>query len=332
MKRIVLRTLPIVLVAFFLAAPAPRGWAQPEVSIVHLDDPTYELIFYPIKEGIVKSDRVKLKFVAMSVAAQLGVLGTKQYDMVGTASVSVPRLIKRGLEAKIAVLGTLPRYEGYGIFVRKDSPITKVSDLKGKRLAVHALGAGNVVQMKIVLNEKHKLNTARVGGDLELVEVPPLQIAALLDGGRIDAGFGFLIGFYQMNRNANLRLLVKNAEEYGETFGSMAPVEAYIVFSDRLKTKPEAIREAQRLMYESTKYYRANFDAIARATAAKYRLDEAYLRWWFDKGSEVPLTLEDKLVDALDRFYQLAYKIGELDYSPNTREMIWKGYWETPRS
>lgn len=332
MERIVLRTLAIVLVAFFLAAPTPRGWAQQEVSIAHLDDPTYDLIFYPLKEGIIKSDRVKLKFNAVPVPALIQILATKENDIVGTASIAYPKAVKRGLDAKIMAIGTLPKYEGYGIFVRKDSPITKVADLKGKRLAVHSLGAGNVVQLKIVLHEKHRLNTAGVGGDLNLVEVPPLQIAALLDGGKVDAGFGFLIGFYQMVRHPNFRLLVKNAEEYGQTFGSMAPVEAYIVFSDRIKAKPEALREVQRLMYESTKYYRANFDTIAKATATKYRLDEAYLRWWFDKGSEVPLTLEDNLVDALDRFYQLAYKIGELDHMPNTREMIWKGYWEKPRN
>ena len=95
-----------------------------------------------------------------------------------------------------------------------------------------------------------------------------------------------------------------------------------------LTNNAEAFKEVQRLFFESRKYYISNGDKLVKEIAARQKQDYSYLKWWLENGGVYPLSLEDEWVNALDRFYQLAYEIGDLSSRPNTRELIWKGYWE----
>src|SRR3972149_5789940 len=114
-----------------------RSYGQPAVSLSHIDDPGFSMVFYGLNEGKIKSDRVKLTLYPMAVPALIQVMGTKQTDITQTSAIAYAKAVKRGLDAKIIALGAVPRDDGYGIFVRADSGISKVADLKGKRLGVH---------------------------------------------------------------------------------------------------------------------------------------------------------------------------------------------------
>lgn len=316
-----------IFLAMVLASGA-RSYAQPAVSLSHIDDPGFSMVFYALNEGKIKSDRVKLTLYPMAVPALIQVMGTKQTDITQTSAIAYAKAVKRGLDAKIIALGAVPRDDGYGIFVRSDSGITKVADLKGKRLGVHSLGAANVVHAKVVLAKAHKLNMALVGGDINAVEAPPLQLVTMLEQGKLESIYAFGIGFYQSAKRKELRLLLNAGAEYQKAFGENPPVAAYVAFTDRIKQKPEAMKETQRLIFESAKYYVQNADAVSKAVAAKSRLDPEYLRWWGVKAQEDPNSLEERLVNALAQFFKLSNEIGELEYMPNVREMLWKGYWE----
>lgn len=316
----------VLMALAFISWPG-KGSAQTEVNIAHLDDAGYEVMFYALKQGIIKSPKVRLKFHALSIPSLIQAMASKQHDLIGTASIAVPKAVKRGLKAKIVCLGSTTKEGSYGIFVKKASDIKSVIELKGRKLGVHSLGAANVVQMKIVLQKKFGLNTSRVGGDLNFVEAPPLQLATLLARGGVDAIFGFGVGFYKASRHPDFHLLVKTAAEYKKAFGTLNPVEAYIAFEDFIARNPEAIREVQRLFFESKKYYTAHGDEIVKEVATKQKQDYNYLKWWFEEGWGSPFSLEKKWVDALDRYYQLAYEIGDLSYRPDTEKLIWKGYW-----
>ncbi len=313
------------LIVFGLAS---MPGAQTVIKVAHINDPGVAAVFYAIKEGIVKSDKVKLELQAMSIPGVIQALQTKQTDIVQTSVIAFSKGVKRGLKAKIIAVGAIPQTDGYGIFVKSDSPIKKVADLRGKSWGVLALGASNVVHTRIVLEEKYNLRTGPVGGDLKPIQAPPLQLLALLERGNIDATFAFGVGFYRALRNKGFRLLVNAAAEYQGSFGSNPPVAVLVAFTDRIEKNPAAMKEAQRLLFESAKYYLDHRGEVSKAMASKYRANLDYLRWWGTKGQFDPHTLEPKYVKALDKFLQLAHKIGELNYSPNINDLIWKGYWQ----
>lgn len=327
MRRVTVIFMSLILFALTFILIPSTGFAAPEIKIAHIDDAGFEILFYALKQGIITSPKVKVKFYPMAIPALIQAMSSKQYDIIGTAAIVVPKAVERGLKAKIVALSSGTKEDGFGIFVKSNSDIKSVNDLKGKKLGVPSLSAGNVIQMKIVLQKIFGLNAARLGGDLSFVEVPPLQSVALLDRGGIDASFGFLISFYKLARHPDFRLLVKTAEEYKKAFGKLAPVEAYIAFEDSIAKNPEAIKEVQRLFFESRKYFTANGDRLVKEVAVNKKQDYEYLKWWFESGGYYPLSLEEEWVEALDRFYQLAYEIGDLRARPDTRKLIWNGYW-----
>lgn len=302
--------------------------AQPVVKLAIIDDPGRAAVFYAASEGIVKSDKIKLEILSMSIPGVIQALQTKQTDIVDTSVIAYVKGVKRGLRAKIVAVSAVPRADGYGIFVKKESPIKTPADLRGKSWGVLSLGASNVVHTRIVLEEKYNIKTAPVGGDLKPVEAPPLQLLTLLEKGSVDAIFAFGIGFYQSERHKDFRLLINSGAEYERAFGENPPVAAFVAFTDRIEQNPEAIKEAQRLMYESGRYYIDHQEAVSRAMASKYRIALDYLYWWGTRGQFDPNSLEPKYLKSLQQFLQLAFKIGDLDYSPNIDDLVWKGYWE----
>lgn len=271
-----------------MAGLSPGARAQTVLKVVHIDDPGVAAVFYAAKEGIVRSDKIKLEVSSVPLPALIQAMQTKQFDIIQTSVIAYAKGVKRGLKARIIAVGAVPRNDGYGIFVRRDSPIKGVADLRGKNWGVLSLGASNVVHTRIVLNQKYNINTAPLGGDLRPIEAPPLQLLTLLEKGNIDAMFAFGIGFYSAARHKDFRLLINSGAEYGQAFGPNPPMAALVAFTDRIEQNPEAMREAQRLLYDSAKYYIDHREEVNRAVASKYRVSLDYLNWWASKGQIDP--------------------------------------------
>jgi len=77
-----------------------------------------------------------------------------------------------------------PGYASNSYYVLKDSPIQKVEDLKGKKIAINAFGAAVDLTLRVVL-KKHGLDPRR---DVEIVEIAFPNIASAIRERRVDCG------------------------------------------------------------------------------------------------------------------------------------------------
>ena len=175
-----------LLAAAMLTAPAQ---AQTAVTFGYLADPSHEAVMWAVRNGKVKSDKVKIEATPLDISALIQATAARTYDVVQTAAVAVPRARERGLDLRI--VGTGLRYhasgEGAGIWVKKDSPIKSLTDLKGRKLGVYSLGSAGITLIRIALADVHGLNVAVRGGDVEFVEMPAPALPAALASARIDA-------------------------------------------------------------------------------------------------------------------------------------------------
>src|SRR3990170_3264067 len=128
----------ILAVVLALALPTPIILAKEKVSLAYFFDPTWEVLFYAMREGKVKSELIDFTLHGLDIAALIQASGTKQYDLVEGSVVGVPQAKLRGLDQIIIGIGYKPK-GGRFIMVKADSPIRKPEELKKRTLAVSSI-------------------------------------------------------------------------------------------------------------------------------------------------------------------------------------------------
>ena len=130
------RLVSIALAA--TAAAALPASAKEKLSFAYLQDPVLEAVMWPIRNGKVPSATLEIDGKGYQIPVLLQGTATKQWDIVMTAVMSVPRAKEQGLELR--VLSTALRYhksgDGAHVWVKKGSPYKTIADLKGKKVGV----------------------------------------------------------------------------------------------------------------------------------------------------------------------------------------------------
>lgn len=120
----------------------PKAWQDPATlvfSYTPVEDPSvYENVFDGLMQHIARLTGKKVKwFPAESYAAQVEAMRSGRLHIAGVATGPTPYAVNLAGFVPIVAMQHADGSIGYTLqlIVRKDSPITKVSDLKGKRVA-----------------------------------------------------------------------------------------------------------------------------------------------------------------------------------------------------
>src|SRR5262249_59730519 len=118
-------------------------------------------------------------------------------------------------------------------FVLKDSPIAKVADLKGKKVAINAFGSAVDLVLRVAL-KKAGLDPRR---DVQIVEVTFPNIAPAIREKRVDCGVLVIPFLPGESAKGDLRALFSG----GDTFGPSSGV--FQVATNRfIPHQPDALR------------------------------------------------------------------------------------------
>ncbi len=126
-----------------------------------------------------------------------------------------------------------PGYASNTFFVRGDSPIKSVADLRGKKVGINAFGSAVDLIMRVTL-KKNGLDPKK---DVQVVEVGFPNIAAAIREGRIDVGPLILPFMATEVAKGGLRPLFTGADAFGAH-----SVIFQVVTNNFLKANPEVVR------------------------------------------------------------------------------------------
>jgi NitT/TauT family transport system substrate-binding protein len=104
-----------------------------------------------------------------------------------------------------------PGYTSNTYFVLDDSPIRKVTDLKGKTIGINAFGSAVDLVLRVVL-KKNGLNPK---SDVQIVEVPFPSMGAAIREKRIDCGVLILPFMAAEEKKGGLRGIFTDADAFG---------------------------------------------------------------------------------------------------------------------
>lgn len=313
-----------LLLSGALAGPAI---SKEKITYAYQIDPIFEALLWGIKNGKVTSDLIEIDASPIAIPALIQATPTKQYDVVQSDVISVPRSAERGLELRI--LSTAIRYRPEGdahiIFAPKDSPIQTVEDLKGKKIGVTSLGSTGFHNLRFALGEGFGANVDITAGDFQFVELPPATMFAALHQKRVDAASMSLTHTYRAKMSGEFKQVIHAGRKMFEMYKLQMISSVNVGYPEKLDAKPELYREFNRMMKASAAYMHANADEIYATVGKQYNVEPDIFRGLQATMSEVPAVLERKDIAALAKEWELAHKYKLLKSVPKVEDFIWKG-------
>ena len=324
-KRSVMRKIFGLLSVAILSVPAA---AKETITYAHLLDPAQEGILYAIKAGIVKSDLIDVEAKALAIPALIQSTPTKQYDVIMNAVMAIPFAKRRGLELVVLSAGitAAPGRKGGGIWVKNDSPIKTVEELKGKTLGNYALRSTGTTWMRIALARKYGINVAYEGGDFKWVQMPAPSLPTALESGRIDAATLIHSQAYQAEKSGDFRLLANSTQDLHELFGVDTVSAVLVSYPDKLVARPEAFKEFNRMMKASVDYAVANPDKVGAEIAKQGKISAEYFKAWLADYSRTPGIVSKAHLTAMETVWKNAETLGILKpgESPMADQVVWE--------
>ncbi|HEY7219413.1 MAG TPA: ABC transporter substrate-binding protein, partial [Candidatus Binatia bacterium] len=172
---------------FFLGGFAVAAHAASDLKTVKMVIPrgsTFVLSYYGARDaGIFRKHGIEVEVDARPFAGFMAGLPSRQV-LVGTyAGLNAIEQMNEGKDM-IVIGGGLTSMQD--VWVRKDSPLKKLSDLKGKKFGVWSRGAGATKALEVLSMDGFKLDLNK---DVQTIEIAGPALMALLDKGEVDAMF-----------------------------------------------------------------------------------------------------------------------------------------------
>jgi NitT/TauT family transport system substrate-binding protein len=213
---------------------------------------------------------------------QITAIAADQIDIAALNYSSFPLAVLNGGLNELRILADeiqdgKPGYYSATFWVRKDSGINRVEDLKGKTLAINGRGTGVEMAMNIVL-QKHGLTQ----GDVQVVEVPFSNQAATLADKKVDLAEPPVA----FTNNPKYQAMAKPLFRASDAFG-ISTLSFWVARRDYIAMHRAVLVDLLEDYIRAIRWYtdpKNNTEAIAIASAYTKVPAERYEGWAFGKG------------------------------------------------
>ena len=317
---------PLVLAAAAMLAAAP-AFAKDKLSFAYLQDPVLEAVMWPLRNGKVVSDKLEIDGKGYQIPVLIQGTATKQWDVVMTAVMSVPRAKEQGLELR--VLSTALRYhksgDGAHVWVKKGSPYKTIADLKGKTIATYGLQSTGITLVRLALWKKYGVNVQFENGDFKWQQLPAPALPGALATDKVEAATLIHSQAYQAAKNGDFVPVARTAEDMWELFKLRMVSAVNVGYAEKIAARPELYREFNRMLKAAIDYTLKNIDEVSEAVGKETKNDPAYFKAWFEQYSDFPAVVAQNDIDAMNKVWALSKELGILKDYPDAKTMIWEG-------
>lgn len=268
--------------------------------------------------GVFRRHGIDLEIDARPFAGFLAALPAKECLAATYSGIDAVSKMNEGLDWVI-IGGGLTAIQD--VFVRKDSPIKTVSDLKGKRLGVWSTGAGAFKAARAAVMDAAGIDLLK---DTQVVQLEPPALFKLLENGSIDAMVNISsFTIEAASQPDKFRSLFSPNDYWKKKTGYpivwAAPLVAWKSWVDedpvRAKNFADAVEESFRWLRQPQ-----NFDAAVKkyGTLAGVTTPAAIATYkqWLSQKRIFLAHWDQKVIDAQWQFLDVAKQHGVLDKVP----------------
>ena len=312
----VARFLAVVLFLNISIAAAPAADLK-TVKMVIPRGSTFVLSYYGARDaGIFSKHGIEVEVDARPFAGFLSALPGRQVFVGTYAGLNAIDQMNNGKDM-IVIGGGLTSMQD--VWVRKDSPLKKLSDLKGKKLGVWSRGAGATKALEVLSMDGFKLDLNK---DVQTIEIAGPALMALLDKGEVDAMFNLSsLSVAAASQPEKYRLLFSPDDYWKEKTGAplvwSAPTVAWKDWIDEDRQRAKNVVDA---LHESWQWLRQNSDKAVekygKLAGVRNAAEAATLKKLLQAGGIFLDKWDSKIVDAQWKFLDLAKQVGIIKAVP----------------
>jgi NitT/TauT family transport system substrate-binding protein len=296
--------------------------ALDKIKIVIPQSSSFVLNYLGAKDaGVFKKHGIDLDVDPRPFAGFLAGLPSKQTMAVTYAGTEAIEKMNQGLDWAIIGGGLTVLQE---IYVRKDSPLKSVKDLRGKKFGVWSKGAGAFKAAQVAIMDSAGLDIAK---DTKTVQLAPPALYKLLERGEIDAMINISSFTIKAASQPDKFRSIFSPNGYwkkktGYPIVWAAPIVAWKSWvnedRDRAKRYVAAVHESFRWIRDP-----ANLDAAVKKYGKLAGVTDAesiatYKKWFAEKRVYLA-HWDQKVVDAEWQFLETAKKFGMLAKVPDKK-------------
>lgn len=304
----------------FLAVFTAASYAASDLKTVKMVIPrgsTFVLSYNGAKDaGIFSKHGIEVEVDARPFAGFMAGLPSRQV-LVGTyAGLNAIEQMNDGKDM-VVIGGGLTSMQD--VWVRKDSPIKKMTDLKGKKFGVWSRGAGATKALQVLAMDGFKLD---INKDTEVIEVAGPALMALLDKGEVDAMFNLSsLSIAAASQPDKYRVLFSPDDYWKEKTGERLVWSApTIAWRDWVDEDRQRARNLVAALHESFQWLRQNSDKAVekygKLAGVQTPAEAATLKKMLKEGGIFLDRWDPKVVDAQWKFLDLAKQAGIIKAVP----------------
>ena len=278
---------------------------------------TFVLSYFGARDaGIFRKHGIDVEVDARPFAGFMAGLPSRQV-LVGTyAGLNAIEQMNQGKDL-IVIGGGLTSMQD--VWVRKDSPLHKLSDLKGKKLGVWSRGAGATEALEVLAMDGFNLDLNK---DVQTIEIARPALTALLDRGEVDAMFNLSsLSIAAASQPDKYRSLFSPDEYWREKTGAplvwSAPTIAWKDWIDEDRQRAKNVVDA---LHESFQWLRQNSDKAVekygKLAGVQNAAEAAALKKMLQAGGIFLDQWDPKIIDAQWKFLDLAKQVGIIKAVP----------------
>jgi ABC-type nitrate/sulfonate/bicarbonate transport system substrate-binding protein len=278
---------------------------------------TFVLSYFGARDaGIFRKHGVDIEVDARPFAGFMAGLPSRQVSVGTYAGLNAVEQMNQGKDL-IVIGGGLTSMQD--VWVRKDSPLQKFSDLKGKKLGVWSRGAGATKALEVLAVDGFKLDLNK---EVQTIEIAGPALMALLDKGEVDAMFNLSsLSIAAASQPDKYRLLFSPDDYWREKTGAplvwSAPTIAWKDWIDEDRQRAKNVVEA---LHESWRWLRQNSDKAVekygKLGGVQNAAEAATLKKMLQAGGIFLDKWDPKIVEAQWKFLDLAKQVGIIKAVP----------------
>ncbi len=311
-----LSALVLFLVGFTVISHAASEMKT--VKMVIPRGSTFVLSYFGARDaGIFRKHGIDVEVDARPFAGFLSALPGRQVFIGTYAGLNAIDQMNNGKDL-IVIGGGLTSMQD--VWVRKDSPFKKLSDLKGKKLGVWSRGAGATKALEVLSVDGFKLDLNK---DVQTVEIAGPALNALLDKGEVDAMFNLSsLSIAAAAQPDKYRVLFSPDDYWKEKTGAplvwSAPTVAWKDWIDEDRQRAKNVVDA---LHESWRWLRQNSDKAVekygKLAGVRNAAEAATMKKMLQSGGIFLDKWDPKIVDSQWQFLELAKQAGIIKAVPS---------------
>ena len=307
----------LVLFSAMLAVTAHAASDLKTVQMVIPRGSLFVLSYFGARDaGIFRKHGINIEVDARPFAGFMAGLPSRQVLVATYAGLNGIEQMNEGKDL-VLIGGGLTNMQD--VWVRKDSPIKKMTDLKGKKFGIWSRGAGASKSLQVLLMDAFKLDLNK---DTQLIEVAAPALTALLDRGEVDAMFNLSsLSIAAASQPDKYRRLFSPDDYWKEKTGEpllwSGPTMAWRDWVDEDRQRAKNVVAA---LHESWQWLRQNSDKTiekyGKLAGVQNAAEAATLKKMLQEGRIFLERWNDKVIDAQWKFLELAKQMGIIKAVP----------------